>query len=241
MILKRIFIQNKIRITVKGLPSLSIVAKSADIKAYSYPPRISRISVRRRLVPSWLSPSITYRTIYGFSCCAVFEYVCRAARDSWNSESAIRREERAPSCTEIPADPSLTETHAADAMTGFTESALVKRLMDLNPSQQSIQTLSLWLIHHRKHHPTIVKIWFKEMCKGNDYSVAIFFPTSGSKRPMYSSSTRWQDVSSDRMRSPRFIEVSRLYQIAPCIQRELIASSRSLENYLYQYRIAFDE
>ena len=51
-------------------------------------------------------------------------------------------------------------------MTGFTESALVKRLMDLNPSQQSIQTLSLWLIHHRKHHPTIVKVWFKEMCKG---------------------------------------------------------------------------
>jgi regulator of Ty1 transposition protein 103 len=51
-------------------------------------------------------------------------------------------------------------------MTGFTESALIKRLMDLNPSQQSIQTLSLWLIHHRKHHPTIVKIWFKEMCKG---------------------------------------------------------------------------
>ncbi|KYN13591.1 Regulation of nuclear pre-mRNA domain-containing protein 1B [Trachymyrmex cornetzi] len=50
-------------------------------------------------------------------------------------------------------------------MTGFTESALVKRLMDLNPSQQSIQTLSLWLIHHRKHHPTIVKIWYKEMCK----------------------------------------------------------------------------
>lgn len=136
---------------------------------------------------SYLCASPSYKrtvcTIYRFSCCAVFGYVCRAARDSRNSESAIRLEERALSCTEIPADPSLTETHAADAMTGFTESALVKRLMDLNPSQQSIQTLSLWLIHHRKHHPTIVKIWFKEMCKGNDYPVAISLPTAGSKRP----------------------------------------------------------
>lgn len=51
-------------------------------------------------------------------------------------------------------------------MAGFTESALVKKLVDLNASQQSIQTLSLWLIHHRKHHPVIVKVWFKEMCKG---------------------------------------------------------------------------
>lgn len=59
-------------------------------------------------------------------------------------------------------------------MTGFTESALVKRLMDLNPSQQSIQTLSLWLIHHRKHHPTIVKVWFKEMCKVKDNRKLMF-------------------------------------------------------------------
>ncbi|XP_046752508.1 regulation of nuclear pre-mRNA domain-containing protein 1B isoform X2 [Diprion similis] len=53
-------------------------------------------------------------------------------------------------------------------MAGFTESALVKKLLDLNPSQQSIQTLSLWLIHHRKHHPTIVKVWYKEMCKAKN-------------------------------------------------------------------------
>ncbi|KAK0080227.1 hypothetical protein PV326_008279, partial [Microctonus aethiopoides] len=53
-------------------------------------------------------------------------------------------------------------------MAGFTENALVKKLMDLNPSQQSIQTLSLWLIHHRKHHGTIVKVWFREMCKAKN-------------------------------------------------------------------------
>uniref|UniRef100_A0A6B2EIQ4 Putative regulator of nuclear mrna n=1 Tax=Phlebotomus kandelakii TaxID=1109342 RepID=A0A6B2EIQ4_9DIPT len=48
-------------------------------------------------------------------------------------------------------------------MSSFTESALVKKLTELNPSQQSIQTLSLWLIHHRKHHTTIVKTWLREL------------------------------------------------------------------------------
>ncbi|XP_011297343.1 regulation of nuclear pre-mRNA domain-containing protein 1B [Fopius arisanus] len=59
-------------------------------------------------------------------------------------------------------------------MAGFTENALVKKLLDLNPSQQSIQTLSLWLIHHRKHHGTIVKVWFREMCKAKDTRKLMF-------------------------------------------------------------------
>lgn len=41
----------------------------------------------------------------------------------------------------------------------------MKKLLELNPSQQSIQTLSLWLIHHRKHHSIIVKTWLKELHK----------------------------------------------------------------------------
>ncbi|XP_039755898.1 regulation of nuclear pre-mRNA domain-containing protein 1A isoform X2 [Pararge aegeria] len=53
-------------------------------------------------------------------------------------------------------------------MSGFTENALIRKLQDLNPSQQSIQTLSLWLIHHRKHHAAIVKTWFKELLKAKD-------------------------------------------------------------------------
>uniref|UniRef100_A0A182N7Y2 CID domain-containing protein n=1 Tax=Anopheles dirus TaxID=7168 RepID=A0A182N7Y2_9DIPT len=50
-------------------------------------------------------------------------------------------------------------------MSSFTETGLVKKLFDLNQSQQSIQTLSLWLIHHRKHHSIIVKTWLKELQK----------------------------------------------------------------------------
>ena len=52
-------------------------------------------------------------------------------------------------------------------MSGFSDAALEKKLAELNNSQQSIQTLSLWLIHHRKHHASIVKIWLKEFTKGN--------------------------------------------------------------------------
>ncbi len=40
----------------------------------------------------------------------------------------------------------------AAIMSGFSESALDKKLSDLNSSAQSIQQLSLWVIHHRKHY-----------------------------------------------------------------------------------------
>ncbi|XP_014207985.1 regulation of nuclear pre-mRNA domain-containing protein 1B [Copidosoma floridanum] len=59
-------------------------------------------------------------------------------------------------------------------MVGFTEGALVKKLMELNASQQSIQTLSLWLIHHRKQSSVIIKVWFKEFCKSKDNRKLIF-------------------------------------------------------------------
>jgi len=50
-------------------------------------------------------------------------------------------------------------------MTGYSEPSLEKKLSDLNNSAQSIQQLSLWLIHHRKHYHSIVKVWFKELGK----------------------------------------------------------------------------
>lgn len=51
-------------------------------------------------------------------------------------------------------------------MSAFTEVAFLKKLAELNSSQQSIQTLSLWLIHHRKHHASIVKTWLRELQNG---------------------------------------------------------------------------
>lgn len=50
-------------------------------------------------------------------------------------------------------------------MASFSESALEKKLTELSSSQQSVQTLSLWIIHHRKHSGLIVKVWHRELKK----------------------------------------------------------------------------
>ncbi|KAJ6657833.1 hypothetical protein lerEdw1_001883 [Lerista edwardsae] len=50
-------------------------------------------------------------------------------------------------------------------MSAFSESALERKLLELSNSQQSVQTLSLWLIHHRKHSPLIVTVWERELRK----------------------------------------------------------------------------
>ncbi|KAM8967445.1 regulation of nuclear pre-mRNA domain-containing protein 1A [Pelodytes ibericus] len=50
-------------------------------------------------------------------------------------------------------------------MSAFSEAVLEKKLSELSNSQQSVQTLSLWLIHHRKHSRVIVTVWDKELRK----------------------------------------------------------------------------
>ncbi|XP_048367635.1 regulation of nuclear pre-mRNA domain-containing protein 1A isoform X2 [Sphaerodactylus townsendi] len=50
-------------------------------------------------------------------------------------------------------------------MSAFSEAALERKLSELSNSQQSVQTLSLWLIHHRKHSPLIVAVWERELRK----------------------------------------------------------------------------
>ena len=50
-------------------------------------------------------------------------------------------------------------------MASLSEQSLSKKLAALNNTQQSIQTLSLWLIHHRKQSQMVVAIWKKELEK----------------------------------------------------------------------------
>ncbi|XP_050395221.1 regulation of nuclear pre-mRNA domain-containing protein 1B [Patella vulgata] len=59
-------------------------------------------------------------------------------------------------------------------MSSFTDANFVKKLSELNNTQQSIQTLSLWLIHHRKHSKTIVDVWQREMCKAKISKKLVF-------------------------------------------------------------------
>ena len=60
-------------------------------------------------------------------------------------------------------------------MSSFSESALEKKLSELSNSQQSVQTLSLWIIHHRKHSPLIVKVWHRELKKGKCFLPSSYF------------------------------------------------------------------
>ena len=39
------------------------------------------------------------------------------------------------------------------------------KLIELNNSQQSIQTLSGWAIHHRRNAQQIVDVWFQQLTK----------------------------------------------------------------------------
>ena len=45
----------------------------------------------------------------------------------------------------------------------FSDSSLLKKLQELNSTQQSVQTLSLWLIHHRKYAKTVVNTWLRQL------------------------------------------------------------------------------
>ena len=57
-------------------------------------------------------------------------------------------------------------------MSVFSEAALEKKLAELSNSQQSVQTLALWLIHHRKHSRNVVAVWYKELRKGEQFDDA---------------------------------------------------------------------
>ena len=58
-------------------------------------------------------------------------------------------------------------------MSSFSTSQLEKKLKVMTMSQQSIQTLSLWCIHHRKHARTVVQTWLKDILRGNQHLFGI--------------------------------------------------------------------
>ncbi|XP_065913511.1 regulation of nuclear pre-mRNA domain-containing protein 1B-like [Dysidea avara] len=50
----------------------------------------------------------------------------------------------------------------------FSSSGLAKKLRDLTTSQQSVQSLSNWLIHYRKHAKIALEVWQREFNKANN-------------------------------------------------------------------------
>ena len=48
----------------------------------------------------------------------------------------------------------------------LSESSLEKKLSGCVNTQDSIQSLSLWILHHKNHHKRIVQLWMKALEKG---------------------------------------------------------------------------
>ena len=51
-------------------------------------------------------------------------------------------------------------------MATYSESIVVEKLHKLNESQESIQTLSQWLMYHKKNYKKSVEIWAQEIQNG---------------------------------------------------------------------------
>ena len=51
-------------------------------------------------------------------------------------------------------------------MASFSIKSFDKKLKEMSSRQDSVQTVSLWLIHHRAHSRTIVNLWLDRMKKG---------------------------------------------------------------------------
>lgn len=54
--------------------------------------------------------------------------------------------------------------------TSFNQENLMRKLDQCTPTQESIQTLALWIIHHKNHHQLITKLWLKKMTEANTTS-----------------------------------------------------------------------
>jgi hypothetical protein len=52
-------------------------------------------------------------------------------------------------------------------MKGMDEESVAKKFRNVSATQDNIQSLALWVIHHKTHHEKIVDIWFKvlKQCK----------------------------------------------------------------------------
>lgn len=51
-------------------------------------------------------------------------------------------------------------------MASLNEANVERKFKQVSNTQDSIQSLSLWVIHHKAHHEKIVSIWVKVLKKG---------------------------------------------------------------------------
>ena len=48
----------------------------------------------------------------------------------------------------------------------LNQKAFERKLQNMNSTQESVQTVSLWIIHHKKQADEIVFVWLEQLKKG---------------------------------------------------------------------------
>lgn len=100
---------------------------------------------------------------------------CGLYVDSRTKNSSVRNDRQTSTTVDERRQKIAIESEYLVVSMAFSEQSFKAKLADLSSSQQSIQTLSLWLIHHRKHVQSYSSIWFNELKKGMHFSKPCFF------------------------------------------------------------------
>lgn len=51
----------------------------------------------------------------------------------------------------------------------LNQKAFERKLQNMSSTQDSVQTVSLWMIHHKKQADDMVTVWLDQLKKGNVY------------------------------------------------------------------------
>ena len=60
-------------------------------------------------------------------------------------------------------DPVPAAVPVSTSSSSFNEENFMRKLDAVTPTQDSIQTLALWIIHHKSNHDAICRLWLKKL------------------------------------------------------------------------------
>lgn len=59
----------------------------------------------------------------------------------------------------------------------LNQKAFERKLQNMSSTQDSVQTVSLWMIHHKKHAEDMVSVWLEQLKKGSAFLFTSIKPT----------------------------------------------------------------
>jgi len=62
--------------------------------------------------------------------------------------------------------PTASTTPQISTGSTFSDENFLKKLDRVQPTTESIQSLALWIMHHKSHHEVICRLWFKKLGEG---------------------------------------------------------------------------